>query len=742
MAQFIPLQASAPWLEVRSEGTDWTACGQSASLQMLHHLHLIRAFEETGLELVKEGVVHGPWHCSAGQEGGAVGAASVLQPADQVAGAHRGHHVFLAKALRYVSPPDYDPLTAPIPEVYVTTLYRTLSEILGLAEGFCGGRGGSMHLRWAQAGNLGTNAIVGGGVPFACGVAWSRQRRGTGDVVVAFVGDGAVNIGAVTESMNMAALYGLPICFFIENNLYAIATTVAESSHEPRLSSRGAAFGIPAFLVDGMDPVAVHLAMQRALDIMRRGNGPTLIEAQVYRFYHHTGPQRGSAFGYRTKEEEEAWLKRDPLRRQAAELIERGWLTETQDLQLREQSLEAIHSVLARILEPAGEKRRIRPSLWPDPRTCDAGIRSDGRELEGLRYTELDTYAGKLAPVRFIKAIADVTGRRMETDERVLVIGEDIHRLRGGTNGATRGLVERFPDRVIATPISEQAFLGLAGGAATDGHVRPIVELMYSDFVMVAADQAFNQIAKARHMFGGTTNVPMVVRSKVALGGGYGSQHSLEPAGLYSNWPGWRIVAPSNPFDYVGLMNTALASEDPVLVIEHTDLYASTGLGAVDDLDYYIPFGSARRVRAGAAFTVLTYLSMVNVAAQVAERLGIDAEIIDLRSLDRASLDWETIGDSIRKTHSVVILEQGPLACSYGALLADEIQNRLFDELDQPVKRIYGALASPTVSAVLERSAIVGPEKVEAGFLRMLADLSLPLPEGKKAQARHAAIAG
>jgi 2-oxoisovalerate dehydrogenase E1 component len=733
MAELLALQPSSAWFEIRSEESDWTAVGREAALQMLQHSHIIRAFEETGLELVNEGLVHGPWHCSAGQEGGAVGAMSVLGSEDQIAGAHRGHHLFLAKALRYIARPAHDPLAEPIPDDCIAAVYRTLSEILGLAEGFCGGRGGSMHLRWRESGNLGTNAIVGGGVPFANGVAWSRKTQGRPDVVVTFIGDGAVNMGAVTESMNMAALYRLPICFFIENNLYAIATTVAESSREIRLSSRGGAFGIPAFRVDGMDPVAVRVAMQKALGIMRGGEGPTLIEAELYRFYHHTGSQRGSAFGYRSKEEEEAWRLRDPLIRQRQELIKRGWLTAGEDEHLRTQAKEMMKAIVARIMEPVDNKRRrIRPHLWPDPRLRDAGVRSDGSELKGLRYEEIDTHRGRLESTKFIKVIADVVARRMQTDPRIVVLGEDIHRLRGGTNGATRGLVERFSGRVIATPISEQAFLGLAGGAATDGHLRPIVELMYSDFVMVAADQAFNQIAKARHMFGGTTDMPLVVRSKVALGGGYGSQHSMDPAGLYSSWPGWRIVAPSNPFDYVGLMNTALASEDPVLVIEHTDLYASSGSAPVEDLDYFVPFGKARCVRAGTAFTVLTYLSMVPLAVQVADKLGIDAEVIDLRSLDRASLDWDTIGASIRKTNNVVVIEQGPLVCSYGAMLTDEIQRRLFDELDQPVKRIFGGFSSPSVSAVLESACIVGAKEIEAGYLQMLADQGLPA--GKAAQ--------
>jgi 2-oxoisovalerate dehydrogenase E1 component len=151
----------------------------------------------------------------------------------------------------------------------------------------------------------------------------------------------------------------------------------------------------------------------------------------------------------------------------------------------------------------------------------------------------------------------------MQTDETVVVLGEDVHRLNGGTNGATRGLKDLYPDRVLGTPISENAFAGLGGGIALDGRFKPVVEFMYADFMWVAADQLFNQIGKARHMYGGDGDVPFVLRSKVGTGTGYGSQHSMDPAGIFATAPGWRIVAPSTPFDYVGLMNSALRCKGP-----------------------------------------------------------------------------------------------------------------------------------------------------------------------------------
>jgi 2-oxoisovalerate dehydrogenase E1 component len=251
---------------------------------------------------------------------------------------------------------------------------------------------------------------------------------------------------------------------------------------------------------------------------------------------------------------------------------------------------------------------------------------------------------------------------------------------------------------------------------ALDGRFRPVVEFMYPDFLWVAADQVFNQIGKARHMFGGENPVPLVLRTKVAMGSGYGSQHLMDPAGIFSTSPGWRIVAPSTAADYIGLMNTALTLQDPVLVIEHVDLYGQTQPIPAGDLDYLLPLGKAAVRRQGSDVTVISYLSMVGHCAEAIEQTGIDAELIDLRWLDRASLDWDTIGESVRKTNAVLIVEQGARGTSYGAWLADELQRRFFDWLDQPVQRVTGGEASPSISRVLERAAIARTEEVVAGL--------------------------
>jgi 2-oxoisovalerate dehydrogenase E1 component len=605
-------------------------------------------------------------------------------------------------------------------------LLRTLAEILGLAQGFSGGRGGSMHLQWLDAGALGTNAIVGGGVPLAAGNAWSQKHAKTTDISVTYFGDGATNIGSVLETMNLAAAWDLPLCFFIENNMYAVSTHVSEVTNETRLSARALGFNFPSWQVDGMDPLAVHLAMEQAGEYMRSGKGPALVEADVYRFFHQNGPYPGSAFGYRPKDEEAEWIARDPLTRVATEMKKLKLIDDKGIEAIRTQSQEAMKKAVAELVEqdPEGKPgvRRIKPALWPDPGFVDVGIRGDASELASATTLEEATYTGETQNVKFIDAVAAVMDRRMETSDKIVVMGEDIHRLKGGTNGATKGLKDKFPDRVLGTPISENAFAGLGCGIATDGRFRPVVEFMYPDFMWVAADQVFNQIGKARHMFGGQHGVPLVLRSKVAMGSGYGSQHLMDPAGIMVTNPGWRVVAASTPFDYIGLMNAALALEDPVFVIEHIDLYAESGNIPTSDLDYQIELGKAAIRRAGKDVTVLTYLSMVKHSLEAVEQTGIDAEVIDLRWLDRASIDWTTIGESVKKTNAVLIVEQGAKGTSYGGWLADEIQRRFFDYLDQPIERVTGGEAAPSISKVLERAAIARTEEVVAGLKRVAAN--------------------
>lgn len=715
-------QAAVNQLSTNAE--DWESADPALLETMLVQLHSVRAFEELVLKLSGEGLINGPAHSSIGQEGAAVGSVMALQGADGINGTHRGHHQFLAKGLNYLRP-DRMTIEDGIKSDDLVDFHRkALGEIMGLKNGFSGGRGGSMHLQWLEAGALGTNAIVGGGVPLAAGNAWA-QRHSAGEdpsgVTVTYFGDGASNIGSTLETFNMAAAWDLPLCFFLENNMYAVSTFYEDVTKEHNLALRGPGFGIRSWQVDGMDPLAVYLAQQQAVEHMRNGDGPTLIEARTYRYFHQQGPVPGSAFGYRSKDEEAEWRNRDAVGRIAAEMIRIGLITEEQDRELQERIESSLNDIAVEITEkdPDSDKgaRRIISALWPDPADVDTHLRSDAPLGEVPGGGSAPSTSAETEKRRFVDVIADVIAYRMSEDSGVVVLGEDVHRLKGGTNGATRGLSETYPDRVLGTPISENAFTGLAGGMSMTGQYKPIVELMFSDFMWVAADQIFNQIGKARHMFGGQSSMPVVMRSRVSNGTGYGSQHSMEPAGIYAMSPGWRIVAPSTINDYIGLFNTALDLDDPVLVLEHVELYPTKGDVPVGDMDARLEVGKAATRREGEDLTVISYLNMVQVCLDEAEsRSDIDAEVIDLRWLDRASIDWDTIGESIKKTNSVLIVEQGTQGPSYGGWLADEIQRRYFDYLDQPVLRVTGAEASPTISKVLEDAANADASDVKQGF--------------------------
>lgn len=570
---------------------------------------------------------------------------------------------------------------------------------------------------------MGTNAIVGGAVPFAAGFAWSSKQAKTDAVSVSYFGDGAINIGSVLESLNLASAWELPVCFFVENNRYAVSTTVEEATGEPRLSARALGFNIASWRVDGMDPLAVHLAMGEALEHMRAGKGPTMIEANVYRYFHQNGPFPGSAFGYREKAEETEWRERDPLRMVESHLLRRKLMPEKDIIELRARVKKIMTDVSNNLLEadPAGQgTQRFRPELWPDASLIDTGIRGDLSEFTGVDFKEAKDFAGKTVTKKFVDVVAAVMGRRMEQDDSIVVMGEDVHKMSGGPRGATKGLKDAFPDRVLGTPISEAGFTGLAGGMALDGRYRPVVELMYADFIWVAADQIFNQIGKARHMFGGKHDMPLVMRIKIGTRTGYGSQHSMDPAGIMNTSVGWRIAAPSTALDYIGMMNSSLRCNDPVAVLEHdSDLYKTPFDVPETDLDFYIPIGSAAIRREGNSVTIITYLAMVQQSLDAVEATGIDAEVIDLRWLDAASIDWNTIGESIRKTNNVLLVEQGSQGTSYGAWLSDEIQRRFFDWLDSSIVRVTGAESSPSISKVLEKAAIADTDTVIASLTEL-----------------------
>jgi len=713
------LQAEFDWQRWKSSAQDVKKLSSPLAARLLFDILLINKFEHELLRLKNNDCVWGPVHSSVGQEAVAAATMAAIQKEDKITGSHRAHHQFLSKALNYVLPPKWNPGKDELPPEGQEVVRKTLAEIMGLAPGYCGGRGGSMHLRYADAGVLGTNAIVAGGIPLATGAAYAEKYRKTGNIVVCFFGDGAANQGAFHEALNMAGLWKLPILYFIENNEYAVGTKSSDACAIPDLSLHAASYGMKGRIVDGADVIAIHDATRDAAERIRKGEGPYIIEAKCYRHYHHAGDQPGSAYGYRDKEEEAVWLEKDPVKSFPRTLVQNSILKDKEVEHIQKLASETVQRALE-FCTAGDDHCQVRGELWPDPATAAFGMRSDGKELEGLRYNEREDFH-EFQELKYSDAIAAVTGRWMEKDDNVVVFGEETANFGGGAYGATKGLPSRYPDRIINTPISEAGFVGITCGAAMSG-MRPVVEIMFPDFTLVAADQAFNQIAKARHMYGGTTDLPLVARTRIATGCGYGGQHSMDPIGLYALFAGWRILAPSDAFDYIGLFNTAMQSLDPVVFLEHHSLYTKRFRVPKDNLDYFIPFGKARVTTEGEDLTVLTYSSMTGRVEALIEKLdaqGVSVEIIDLRTVDLISLDYETVGASLKKTGAIAVVEEAAGGQAIGERIAAEVTRRFFDELDGPPGTLTSKNVPNSVSRILEAAAMLSDEEIVQGLVRI-----------------------
>ena len=452
-----PITSTVPLAKLVVEDKDWEAQSPETLLWITQQIILIRHFEESLLRLKDQDLVYGPVHTSIGQEAVAAGVASALRASDRVSGSHRAHHHYLAKVLSALRPPHYNPLNDGLTREMEHAVQVLLAEVMGLAEGCCGGRGGSMHLYNAAGGVMGTNAIVAGGVPHAAGAAWTDKWLHRDNLTVCFFGEGSLYQGVVHESCNLAALWGAPIIYLIENNQYAVATRPSECCSAKRPYAVGGAYDMPGMQVDGMDPLALKLAVEHVVSNREDGFLPCYLEAQTYRYFHHAGKLAGSAFGYRDAAEESEWQERDPLQFCIRQLTRLGLLDDEKKRVLTDNAHRCMERAVAHCTESQLDgKVTVRESLWPTPASLMDGLRDDTMLSDGP-FVEAED-AECCEEIRYSDAIARVTGRWLEKDPRVVVIGEDIANLGGGAYGATKGLPEKFPGRVRNTPISEAGF--------------------------------------------------------------------------------------------------------------------------------------------------------------------------------------------------------------------------------------------------------------------------------------------
>ena len=570
------------------------------------------------------------------------------------------------------------------------------AELMAKEDGTNRGRGGSMHIADPHLGVFGANGIVAAGLPIAVGAATAAQLRGDGSVAVAFFGDGAVAQGAFHEAVNLAAVWQAPVIFFCENNGYA-EFSPASTQHAAPLERRAEGYGVDYVAVDGNDVVATASVMQAVVERIRDGRGPAIVEAATYRWHgHYEGdPQR-----YRSTDEVQEWEARDPLLVHARVLRSSG---------VAEDDISAMESSIARELDDAVEAARQMKS--PAVATLhDFVVRPRPERAEPPPV--LDD-----APVfRTMDAIRAALEAELTDDERVFVAGIDVG-AGGNVFGLTRGLQERFGDRVRDTPISETAIVGLGVGAAMAG-MRPVVEVMYLDFVGVCLDQLLNQAAKLPFMTGGAAQMALTVRTQFGAGRSSGSQHSQSLEALLAHIPGLSVVMPSTPADTYGLLRAAIQDPNPVVFIEHRLLYGTKG--PQPPAEHVVPIGTSAVVRAGTDVTVVSVSRMVHeavAAAELVEGEGISVEVIDLRTV--APLDTAPILESVHKTSRILIAHEAVVPFGIGAEIAATVAREGFWDLDAPIERLGAAATPPPYAPDLERAWLPDRDDIAEAIRRV-----------------------
>jgi 2-oxoisovalerate dehydrogenase E1 component len=648
----------------------------------LDHAHLrallksmirIRRFEDKCAELYTQQKIRGFLHLYDGEEAIAAGIIPLLAHKDRVVATYREHGHALARGV---------PMGAVLAEMY------------GKAEGCAGGRGGSMHLFSGSHNFCGGNAIVGGGLPLAAGLGLADRMQESGGVTTCFFGEGAVAEGEFHESMNLAALWKLPVLFVCENNGYAMGSALALTESETEISVKAASYGMKAETIDGMDIVAVEAAGRRALASIAETGKPFFLECKTYRFRPHS---MFDAQLYRSKEEIAEWRSKGPIVRFQTWVEENGLLHADDVLgitaEVDAEIAEAVAFAEAGTDEPVANLTRFvmapeRPSA-PEVPAPDAQITTTYRDA--------------------VKAgIVDA----MTRDERVFLMGEDVGHY-GGCYAVSKGLLDQFgADRIRDTPLSESGFTGAGIGAAIAG-MRPIVELMTVNFSLLALDQILNTAATLRHMSNNQFGVPVVIRMATGAGKQLAAQHSHSLEGWYAHIPGLRVLAPATLEDARGMLWTALQDPDPVLIFENVMLYNREGPLAQNAGPVDIDQAAVRK--AGTDISLITYggsLYKTLEAADVLAQEGVSAEVIDLRSL--RPLDMPTILASVRKTRRALMVDEGWKSGSLAAEVGMRLAEEAFFELDAALARVCSEEVPIPYAQHLEQAAIPQTDKIVA----------------------------
>lgn len=606
------------------------------------------------LILLRQGQVS-KWFSGIGQEAIAVGVTSALMPDELVFTLHRNLGVFTER------------------EVPLSTLF---SQWQGKKSGFSKGRERSFHFGTLDYGIVGMISHLGPQLALADGAALAHKLKGEGRVALAFSGEGGTSEGDFHEALNVAAVWDLPVIFIVENNGYGLSTTTREQYRCENIADKGLGYGMKSVMVDGNNILEVYTTIDKLAKEMRKNPAPVLVECKTFRMRGH---EEASGVKYVPKELLETWALKDPLDNYERYLLETGVLDEETVARFRKEIKEEI--------EAAWKTTVSEPEITPNTDEELADIYAPHVQ------SPITDHQSPITEKRYIDAISDGLRLAMQRHSNLVLMGQDIADY-GGVFKITQGFMEEFgKERVRNTPICESAIVGTALGLSLKGF-KSMVEMQFADFVSCAFNQIVNNLAKIHYRWG--VNADVVVRMPSGGGVGAGPFHSQTNEAWFVHTPGLKVVCPSNPYDAKGLLLAAFEDPNPVMFFEHKALYRSIS-AEIPDGYYTVEIGKASLAREGSALSIITYGMGVHWALKVCEEEGIDADILDLRTL--LPLDYEAISTTVKKTNRAIILHEDTLTGGVGGELAAWISEHLFEHLDGPVLRAAG-LDTPVPFAV------------------------------------------
>lgn len=616
-----------------------------------------RMIEEKMLLLLRQGKI-AKWFSGIGQEAGSVGAAMALEKDEYILPMHRNLGVFTTREI---------------------PLNRLFSQFQGKPGGFTKGRDRSFHFGTQEYKIVGMISHLGPQLGLADGIALGNILKKNNKVTLVYTGDGGASEGDFHESLNVAAVWDLPVIFAIENNGYGLSTPSNEQFRCKQFIDKGIGYGMEAIQVDGNNILEVYDTVKRIAESIRTKPRPVLLELITFRMRGH---EEASGTKYVPKELLETWGKKDPLNNFERFLLEEGVLDEKMVERFRAEIKEEIEKGLeiafAETLPPPNTELELKDIYYP----------FDLQEIKP---------AGNKTNKRFIDAISDGLRLAMRKHHNLVLMGQDIAEY-GGVFKITEGFVEEFgKQRVRNTPLCEAAIAGSSFGLSING-MKAMVEMQFADFVTEGFNQIVNNLAKSHYRWG--QNADVVVRMPTGAGVAAGPFHSQSNEAWFVHTPGLKVVYPAFPSDAKGLLLTAFEDPNPVMFFEHKGLYRSISEDVPDDY-YTIPFGKAKFITEGADLTIVTYGLGVHWAMETLKKHPeIKADLIDLRTL--LPYDRDAIISSVNKTGKTIVLHEDTLVGGIGAELAAVISEHCFEQLDAPVIRCASLDTPVPMNADLE----------------------------------------